>query len=138
MTPLYGRLAQVMGRKGAMILALSLFFSKFALFSLPQSAGWYWLIRILAGTLCCVLAPSMSFILVARGIAGAGSGGLLTVTVGSCPLAVSAADSVNPPTGNHHLRPRLDSRSRTLPRRRERALRCWCRNGCSLRRGSLR
>ena len=28
MTPLYGRLAQVMGRKGCMMLALSLFFSK--------------------------------------------------------------------------------------------------------------
>jgi hypothetical protein len=27
MTPLYGRLAQVMGRKGAMMLALSFFFS---------------------------------------------------------------------------------------------------------------
>jgi MFS family permease len=27
MTPLYGRLAQVMGRKGAMLLALTLFFS---------------------------------------------------------------------------------------------------------------
>ncbi|GFZ47341.1 hypothetical protein JCM24511_05084 [Saitozyma sp. JCM 24511] len=60
MTPLYGRLAQVMGRKGAMMLALSFFFT---------------------GTLMCAIAPSMNFILVARCIAGAGSGGLLTVTV---------------------------------------------------------
>lgn len=35
------------------------------------------------GTIGCALAPSMAAILVARGIAGAGSGGLLTVTVRS-------------------------------------------------------
>ncbi|ORY33117.1 major facilitator superfamily domain-containing protein [Naematelia encephala] len=71
MTPLYGRLAQVMGRKGAMLLALGLFFT---------------------GTLGCALAPSMIFILFARAIAGAGSGGLLTVTAIIISDLVSLAD----------------------------------------------
>jgi hypothetical protein len=33
MTPLYGRLAEVMGRKAAMLLAVSLFFGKYGRFS---------------------------------------------------------------------------------------------------------
>nr|WRH23635.1 Histidine phosphatase superfamily [Naematelia aurantialba] len=71
MTPLYGRLAQVMGRKGAMLLALGFFFT---------------------GTLGCAVAPSMTFILFARVIAGAGSGGLLTVTAIIISDLVSLAD----------------------------------------------
>ncbi|KAF9535099.1 vacuolar amino acid permease [Crepidotus variabilis] len=57
-TPLYGRLADILGRKGAMLLALSLFGT---------------------GTILCGMAPSMKALLVARTIAGMGGGGI-TVT----------------------------------------------------------
>ncbi|KAG8855602.1 hypothetical protein FRB96_006797 [Tulasnella sp. 330] len=57
-TPLYGRLSDIMGRKGAMLLALSLFGS---------------------GTLLCGLAPSMNTLIAARAIAGMGGGGVMTV-----------------------------------------------------------
>ena len=53
-TPLYGRLSDILGRKGAMLLALSLFGS---------------------GTLLCGVAPSMNVLLAARAIAGMGGGG---------------------------------------------------------------
>ncbi|WVQ73605.1 hypothetical protein IAR50_003185 [Cryptococcus sp. DSM 104548] len=71
MTPLYGRLAQVMGRKGCMLLALIFF---------------------LTGTVLCAVAPNMYFMLFARGIAGAGSGGILTVTAIIISDLVSLAD----------------------------------------------
>ncbi|KAK8843992.1 hypothetical protein IAR55_006785 [Kwoniella newhampshirensis] len=71
MTPLYGRLAQVMGRKGVMILALTLF---------------------LGGTIMCAVAPTMGFMIASRVIAGAGSGGLLTVTAIIISDLVSLAD----------------------------------------------
>ncbi|KAL7421302.1 hypothetical protein Q5752_004187 [Cryptotrichosporon argae] len=71
MTPLYGRLAQVLGRKGAMLLALFLFTT---------------------GSILCAIAPSMYFVLGARAIAGAGSGGLLTVTAIIITDLVSTAD----------------------------------------------
>nr|XP_031858907.1 uncharacterized protein CI109_005727 [Kwoniella shandongensis]KAA5525979.1 hypothetical protein CI109_005727 [Kwoniella shandongensis] len=71
MTPLYGRLAQVLGRKGVMLLALALF---------------------LTGTVLCAIAPSMSFMIAARVIAGAGSGGLLTVAAIIISDLVSIAD----------------------------------------------
>ncbi|ODN81091.1 hypothetical protein L202_03186 [Cryptococcus amylolentus CBS 6039] len=71
MTPLYGRLAQVMGRKGCMLLALTFF---------------------LTGTVLCAVAPSMHFMLFARGVAGAGSGGILTVTAIIISDLVSLAD----------------------------------------------
>ncbi|KIY49534.1 MFS general substrate transporter [Fistulina hepatica ATCC 64428] len=58
-TPLYGRLSDILGRKGAMLLALSLF-------------G--------LGTVMCGLAPSMNTLLVARAIAGMGGGGVMTVS----------------------------------------------------------
>ncbi|KAI0637813.1 vacuolar amino acid permease [Trametes polyzona] len=53
-TPLYGRLSDILGRKGAMLLALSFF-------------GW--------GTLFCGLAPSMDALIAARAVAGMGGGG---------------------------------------------------------------
>ena len=53
-TPLYGRLSDILGRKGAMLLALSLFGS---------------------GTFLCGIAPSMNVLIVARAIAGMGGGG---------------------------------------------------------------
>ncbi|KAG7097144.1 hypothetical protein E1B28_004522 [Marasmius oreades] len=58
-TPLYGRLSDVMGRKGAMLLALSLFGS---------------------GTILCGLAPSMEALIAARALAGMGGGGVMTVS----------------------------------------------------------
>lgn len=58
-TPLYGRLSDILGRKGAMLLALSLF-------------GF--------GTLLCGLAPSMDALIAARAIAGMGGGGVMTVS----------------------------------------------------------
>ncbi|KAL1666100.1 major facilitator superfamily domain-containing protein [Schizophyllum commune] len=57
-TPLYGRLSDILGRKGAMLLALTLF-------------G--------VGTACCGIAPSMNTLLAARAVAGMGGGGI-TVT----------------------------------------------------------
>ncbi|OBZ77059.1 Multidrug resistance protein fnx1 [Grifola frondosa] len=58
-TPLYGRLSDILGRKGAMLLALSFFGS---------------------GTLLCGLAPSMDALIAARAIAGMGGGGVMTVS----------------------------------------------------------
>ncbi|KAG9008913.1 hypothetical protein FRB95_002195 [Tulasnella sp. JGI-2019a] len=53
-TPLYGRLSDIIGRKGAMLLGLSLF------------GG---------GTILCGFAPSMEALIAARAIAGMGGGG---------------------------------------------------------------
>ncbi|KAG9096756.1 hypothetical protein FS749_007798 [Ceratobasidium sp. UAMH 11750] len=58
-TPLYGRLSDILGRKGALLLALSLF-------------G--------LGTLLCGLARSMEFLIFARAVAGMGGGGVMTVS----------------------------------------------------------
>ncbi|TBU48489.1 vacuolar amino acid permease [Dichomitus squalens] len=58
-TPLYGRLSDILGRKGAMLLALSFFGS---------------------GTLLCGLAPSMDALIAARALAGMGGGGVMTVS----------------------------------------------------------
>ncbi|KAI0939480.1 hypothetical protein AcV5_000887 [Taiwanofungus camphoratus] len=58
-TPLYGRLSDILGRKGAMLLALSLF-------------G--------VGTFLCGLAPSMDALIAARAVAGMGGGGVMTVS----------------------------------------------------------
>lgn len=58
-TPLYGRLADVLGRRGAMLLALSLF-------------G--------IGTILCGVAPSMNVLIASRAIAGMGGGGMMTVS----------------------------------------------------------
>ncbi|SJL01651.1 uncharacterized protein ARMOST_04974 [Armillaria ostoyae] len=56
-TPLYGRLSDILGRKGAMLLALSLFGS---------------------GTIFCGMAPSMETLIAARAVAGMGGGGVMT------------------------------------------------------------
>ncbi|KAF9569492.1 vacuolar amino acid permease [Agrocybe pediades] len=58
-TPLYGRLADILGRKGAMLVALSLFGS---------------------GTIFCGMAPSMNALIAARAVAGMGGGGVMTVS----------------------------------------------------------
>ncbi|KAF8313423.1 MFS general substrate transporter [Clavulina sp. PMI_390] len=58
-TPLYGRLADILGRKGAMLVALALF-------------GF--------GTLICGLANSMNTLIAARAIAGMGGGGIMIVS----------------------------------------------------------
>ncbi|ETW84316.1 major facilitator superfamily [Heterobasidion irregulare TC 32-1] len=58
-TPLYGRLSDILGRRGAMLLALTLF-------------G--------LGTILCGLAPSMEALIAARAIAGMGGGGVMTVS----------------------------------------------------------
>ena len=55
-TPLYGRLSDIIGRRGAMLLALSLFGS---------------------GSFLCGIAPSMNVLIAARVIAGMGGGGLV-------------------------------------------------------------
>ncbi|KDQ16463.1 hypothetical protein BOTBODRAFT_129843 [Botryobasidium botryosum FD-172 SS1] len=57
-TPLYGRLSDILGRKGAMLLAISLF---------------------TIGTALCGVAPSMEALIAARAIAGMGGGGVMTV-----------------------------------------------------------
>ncbi|KAJ4472311.1 vacuolar amino acid permease [Lentinula aciculospora] len=56
-TPLYGRLSDILGRKGAMLLALTLFGS---------------------GTISCALAPTMELLIVARAVAGMGGGGYVS------------------------------------------------------------
>ncbi|KIJ56179.1 hypothetical protein M422DRAFT_57657 [Sphaerobolus stellatus SS14] len=58
-TPLYGRLSDILGRKGAMLLGLTLFSF---------------------GTLLCGLASSMNVLILARAIAGMGGGGIMTVS----------------------------------------------------------
>ncbi|KAF8313421.1 MFS general substrate transporter [Clavulina sp. PMI_390] len=58
-TPLYGRLADILGRKAALLIALTLF-------------G--------LGTLLCGLANSMNALIAARAIAGMGGGGIMTVS----------------------------------------------------------
>ena len=57
-TPIYGRLCDIIGRRGAMILALILF-------------G--------IGTVGCGIAPSMETLILARAIAGSGGGALTSV-----------------------------------------------------------
>lgn len=58
-TPLYGRLADIIGRRNALLLALTLF---------------------TGGTTLCGLAPSMVSLLVGRLVAGMGGGGLMAVS----------------------------------------------------------
>ncbi|GAA6060890.1 hypothetical protein JCM10212_000173 [Sporobolomyces blumeae] len=58
-TPLYGRMADIVGRRSALLLALTLF---------------------TAGTALCGFAPSMEALLVGRLVAGMGGGGLMSVS----------------------------------------------------------
>ncbi|BGO99762.1 hypothetical protein NBRC10513v2_003990 [Rhodotorula toruloides] len=58
-TPLYGRLADIIGRRAALLIALALFTS---------------------GTALCGFAPSMVSLLIGRLIAGMGGGGLMAVS----------------------------------------------------------
>ncbi|GAA5940426.1 hypothetical protein JCM3775_005088 [Rhodotorula graminis] len=58
-TPLYGRLADIIGRRAALLIAFTLFTS---------------------GTALCGLAPSMVTLLIGRLIAGMGGGGLMAVS----------------------------------------------------------
>ncbi|KAG0705491.1 vacuolar amino acid permease [Suillus ampliporus] len=64
-TPLYGRLSDILGRKGAMLLGLSLFGS---------------------GTIACAFAPSMEALIIARAVAGMGGGGVMTGMLGAAVL----------------------------------------------------
>jgi len=71
-----GRLSDILGRKGAMLLALS-FFGQLCIrpceyVALMFPAG--------VGTFLCGLAPSMDGLIVARAIAGMGGGGVMTVS----------------------------------------------------------
>ncbi|KAJ6509977.1 vacuolar amino acid permease [Mycena vitilis] len=58
-TPLYGRLSEILGRKGAMLLALFLFGS---------------------GTMLCGMVPSMETLILARALAGMGGVSTIVVT----------------------------------------------------------
>ncbi|WRT69883.1 uncharacterized protein IL334_006874 [Kwoniella shivajii] len=68
LTPLYGKIAEIMGRRPAMIVAFVLF---------------------AVGTCLCAVAPSMGFLIFARIVSGCGGGGLLTLT------AVVISDTVS-------------------------------------------
>ncbi|KIR24735.1 multidrug resistance protein fnx1 [Cryptococcus deuterogattii 99/473] len=57
-TPIYGRLCDIIGRQGSMLLALAIFTT---------------------GNLLCAIAPSMEALIAARALAGMGGGGLSTV-----------------------------------------------------------
>ncbi|WVF70343.1 hypothetical protein IAT40_005133 [Kwoniella sp. CBS 6097] len=61
LTPIYGRLCNIIGRQASMLLALSIF---------------------TVGNLLCAVAPSMELLIAARALAGMGGGGLST---GECP-----------------------------------------------------
>lgn len=58
-TPLYGRLSDIIGRKAAMLLALTLF---------------------TIGTLMCGLSTSLDMLIASQAIAGMGGGGIMTVS----------------------------------------------------------
>ncbi|GAA6002939.1 hypothetical protein JCM10207_001909 [Rhodosporidiobolus poonsookiae] len=62
-TPLYGRLSDIIGRRSALLIALTLFTS---------------------GTTLCGLAPSMNALLIGRLVAGMGGGGLMAVSSITC------------------------------------------------------
>jgi MFS family permease len=73
-TPLYGRLADILGRRGALLLALTLFglFLFCHIFRYVTHVYFYF---IASGTILCGLAPSLSFLIAARALAGMGGGG---------------------------------------------------------------
>ncbi len=57
-TPLYGKLSDIHGRRSMMLVAIALF---------------------VVGSLACALAPSMAALIFARGLQGAGGGGLMAL-----------------------------------------------------------
>ncbi|EGO01838.1 hypothetical protein SERLA73DRAFT_71001 [Serpula lacrymans var. lacrymans S7.3] len=70
-----GRLSDIIGRRGAMLLALSLF-GKSSLTSLYPPLT----LTPGSGTIACGLASSMEILIIARAVAGMGGGGVMTVT----------------------------------------------------------
>ncbi|OCF54216.1 multidrug resistance protein fnx1 [Kwoniella mangroviensis CBS 10435] len=58
LTPIYGRLCNIIGRQASMLLAMAIFTT---------------------GNLLCAVAPSMEFLIAARALAGMGGGGLSTI-----------------------------------------------------------
>jgi EmrB/QacA subfamily drug resistance transporter len=58
-TPLYGKLSDIHGRRAMMLIALGLF---------------------VAGSLACALAPSMTALILSRGLQGLGGGGLMALS----------------------------------------------------------
>jgi len=67
-----GRLSDILGRKGAMLLALSLFGMPSMIY---RSRSYFELKSEGSGTLLCGFAPSMEFLIAARALAGMGGGG---------------------------------------------------------------
>nr|XP_019014992.1 multidrug resistance protein fnx1 [Kwoniella pini CBS 10737]OCF53773.1 multidrug resistance protein fnx1 [Kwoniella pini CBS 10737] len=59
LTPIYGRLCNIVGRQASILLALAIFTT---------------------GNLLCAVAPTMEFLIAARALAGMGGGGLSTVS----------------------------------------------------------
>jgi MFS family permease len=58
-TPLYGKLSDIHGRRGMLLIAIVLF---------------------VIGSLACAVAPSMTVLIVARGVQGLGGGGLMALS----------------------------------------------------------
>jgi MFS family permease len=73
-TPIYGRLCDIIGRRGAMLTALSFF-------------G--------IGTIGCGFAPSMETLILARAVAGAGGGAMMSVG------SIIVTDLSKPPSPAH-------------------------------------
>ena len=57
-TPLYGKLSDIYGRRGIMLLAIVIF---------------------IAGSVACAMAPSMTYLVLARALQGLGGGGLMAL-----------------------------------------------------------
>nr|GAT53986.1 predicted protein [Mycena chlorophos] len=73
LNPTIGRLADILGRKGAMLLAL-FFFGMHPCISLSMSSI-QWRARAGSGTVFCGIASSMEALILARAVAGIGGGG---------------------------------------------------------------